>query len=316
MTFVIKAAGTKNASYCYEDTMPKKNEPLFSILILFSAILVLASCARTNGAPARTKTPSGERYVYKVVGEQALDLFVYLPPEEKRSDHMPAILFFHGGGYTSGSAYQFEHQSQYFASLGMVCISVNYRLRNAENSVLPTDAIEDGQSALAWVIQHAAEFGIDTTKISLAGGSAGGHLALSIYLSPDLALEKDKPFLEHFKPVAFLLLNPATDIADRQADAERLGVALDLDTINPQKLVHTGMPPTLTQHGDKDTKVPIEEAYRFRDRNLELGNDYTLIVFPGEGHGFHNYGQKAYDEVIANMESFLREHNQLPESSK
>lgn len=293
--------------------MLKKHKPLSFTFVLFSVMLVLTSCARTTAIPARIRTPSGERYVYKVIGNQELDLFVYLPPEEKRNDHMPAILFFHGGGYTSGSAYQFEHQSQHFASLGMVCISVNYRLRTADNAVLPTDAVEDGQSALAWVIQHAAEFGIDTAKISLAGGSAGGHLALSIYLSAGLALEEDRPFLEGFKPATFLLLNPATDIAARQADAERLGVTLDLDTINPQKLVHAGMPPTLTQHGDEDTKVPIEEAYRFRDRNLELGNDYTLIVFPDEGHGFHNYGQKAYDEVIANMESFLKAHSQLPE---
>ncbi len=293
--------------------MLKKHKPLLFTLILFSAMLALTSCARTTVTPAHTRTPSGERYVYKVVDKQELDLFIYLPPEEKRNDHLPAILFFHGGGYTNGSAYQFEHQSQHFASLGMVCISVNYRLRNADNVVLPTDAIEDGQSAVAWVLQHAAEFGIDTAKISLAGGSAGGHLALSIYLSPGLALDKDRPYLEGFKPATFLLLNPATDIADRQADAERLGVTLDLDTINPQKLVHAGMPPTLTQHGDEDTKVPIEEAYRFRDRNLELGNDYTLIVFPGEGHGFHNYGQKAYDEVIANMESFLKAHGQLIE---
>lgn len=276
-------------------------------------MLVLTSCANPIDNPSRSKTPSGERYVYKVVDKQELDLFIYLPPEEKRNDHMSAIVFFHGGGYSSGSAYQFEHQSQHFASLGIVCISVNYRLRNADNTILPTDAIEDGQSAVAWVLQHAAEFGIDTSKISLAGGSAGGHLALSIYLSPGLALEKDKPYLEDFTPATFLLLNPATDIGNRQADAKRLWVTLDLDAINPQKLVHAGMPPTLTQHGDKDTKVPIEEAYRFRDRNLELGNDYTLIVFPGEGHGFHNYGQKAYDEVIANMESFLKAHGQLPE---
>jgi dipeptidyl aminopeptidase/acylaminoacyl peptidase len=116
----ISSWNNENASYSQHDAMFKKNKPYF--LIIFFAMFVLTSCANPSTNPSRSKTPSGERYVYKVVDKHELDLFIYLPPEEKRNDDMPAILFFHGGGYTSGSAYQFEHQSQYFASLGIVCI--------------------------------------------------------------------------------------------------------------------------------------------------------------------------------------------------
>ena len=114
--------------------------------------------------------------IYKKVADRELKLTIVNPSDWKASDQRPAMVFFHGGGWTSGGPTQFTQHSEYLATRGMVCIQVEYRLIKKGDSGPPIDCVHDAKSAMRWVRVHAAELGIDPNRIGAGGGSAGGQL--------------------------------------------------------------------------------------------------------------------------------------------
>lgn len=95
----------------------------------------------------------------------------------------PVLLQIHGGGWVYGDK---ERQGQplmsHLASRGWVCFAMNYRL--APRATFP-DAIVDVKRAIAWLREHAGDYGADADFVCLTGGSAGGHLASLAALSPN-----------------------------------------------------------------------------------------------------------------------------------
>ena len=68
--------------------------------------------------------------VYKTVGKAELKLHIFEPKGHKPSDKRPAIVFFFGGGWSSGSPSQFYPHCKYLASRGMVAMSAEYRVKS------------------------------------------------------------------------------------------------------------------------------------------------------------------------------------------
>ena len=103
---------------------------------------------------------------------------------------MPAILYIHGGGFFVGSI-DTEHtgSASLARELGVVVVSVEYRL--APEHPFPA-GIEDCYAALVWLHDHADELGVDTARIAVNGGSAGGGLAAGLAL---LARDRGGPAL-------------------------------------------------------------------------------------------------------------------------
>lgn len=94
----------------------------------------------------------------------------------------PAVLAFHGGGFSNGDPNGVGAIAKAQAlALGVVTVSVSYRLGTAEQ---PTGMgiLEDAACAYEWLHAHAAELGIDPQRVAVAGQSAGcllaGHLAV------------------------------------------------------------------------------------------------------------------------------------------
>src|SRR5688572_33477995 len=79
-------------------------------------------------AAAEASTPVGEDRVYEKVADRELKLYVVRPEAWTPADRRPAIVFFHGGGWVNGKPTQFNDHSVYFASRGLICIQVEYRL--------------------------------------------------------------------------------------------------------------------------------------------------------------------------------------------
>src|SRR4051794_14109729 len=75
-----------------------------------------------------TSLGAAESLTYKKVGERELRLFIEKPANWNASDKRPAIVFFFGGGWVGGSTQQFEKQSEYLATRGVVGIRVEYRV--------------------------------------------------------------------------------------------------------------------------------------------------------------------------------------------
>jgi acetyl esterase len=119
----------------------------------------------------------------------------------------PTVVFFHGGGWVAGDLETHDRQARLLAiETGAVVVSVDYR-RPPETRF--PGAFEDGFAALRDVIARIVEFGGDSTRVGVAGDSAGGNLAAAVAIACRDA---------GFDLAAQLLVYPVTDVAGNYAD--------------------------------------------------------------------------------------------------
>ncbi|XP_078693357.1 arylacetamide deacetylase-like [Branchiostoma floridae x Branchiostoma belcheri] len=109
---------------------------------------------------------------------------VYKPQAQKTAtstgSKMAGLMWFHGGGWVLGSIDECDGQVGRIANrTGAVVVSVEYRLAPEHKFPVP---FEDCLTATQHFLQHAAEFGVDPTRIGVAGTSAGGNLAAAVAL--------------------------------------------------------------------------------------------------------------------------------------
>ena len=92
----------------------------------------------------------------------------------------PGILFFHGGGFVSGSIATHDVYALGIAEAsGFPVISINYRL--APENPYPA-AVEDAYDALVWIVEHADRLELDADRLAVGGDSAGGTLTAALTL--------------------------------------------------------------------------------------------------------------------------------------
>src|SRR5882757_4005740 len=115
---------------------------------------------------------------------------------------LPAILYFHGGGWVMGSLEGYDLVYRYFcARAGCALIAVDYRL--APEHKFPA-AIEDAVAAYRWLQAEATGLGIDPARLVIAGDSAGGNIAAA---AAQLLRGEARP------PCLQWLIFPATDFS-------------------------------------------------------------------------------------------------------
>ncbi|MFC9790881.1 alpha/beta hydrolase [Rhodococcus sp. NPDC127528] len=114
---------------------------------------------------------------------------------------MGALVWFHGGGYVFGDIASSERSCVAIAEdVGCLVVSVEYRL--APENPFPA-GLDDGHTALTWVVEHADDLGVDPARIAIGGVSAGAGLAAGLALrirdekGPTLACQLlDNPMLD------------------------------------------------------------------------------------------------------------------------
>ena len=224
---------------------------------------------------------------------------IYRPPDALRG----ALVWFHGGGWVTGSLDGADAQCRILANRGRsVVISIDYRL--APETKFP-GPVDDAYEAVRFVSEHAAEFGIDPARIAVGGSSAGGNLAAAACL---VARDRGGP------KIAFQLLAvPVTDLrygsASHDEFAEGFGltkadmewyarhyIRTDADTDDPYASVLRadlrGLPPALVITAECDPLRDDGEAYA--TRLAELGIAAKAKRYPGMFHGF-----LAFPEIVA-----------------
>jgi len=268
------------------------------------ACIALAAHARQQAtAPNPTSLPGADSRVYKTIGEVKLYLHVFRAAQRPKTEKLPAIVFFFGGGWTNGTVNQFLKHSEYLASRGMVAVIADYRVKS-RHGVTPLECVADAKSAIRWVRAHAAELGIDANRIAAAGGSAGGHLAAATALVEGLD-EKGEDLKVSSAPNALALFNPALDLSAPQL-RERFGERV-LE-ISPLQRVRKGAPPTIIFHGTADTTVPFKQAENFCAAMKRHGARCELKPYEGRAHGFFNYGRgdgQDFQTTLRAMDEFL-----------
>jgi acetyl esterase len=115
---------------------------------------------------------------------------------------LPAILFFHGGGWVMGSLEGYDLICRYFyARTGCAVVAIDYRLAPEHKFPAP---IDDAVAAFRWLAGEAVALGIDPARIVIAGDSAGGNVAAA---ATRLLRDEPRP------PCLQWLMFPATDFA-------------------------------------------------------------------------------------------------------
>ncbi len=106
-----------------------------------------------------------------------LPIRVYRPSEE---NNLPALVFFHGGGWVLNFLDIYEPALRKIAKHGnFVIIAVEYQKAPEHSYPAPLD---DCYATLKWVIENAKDLGVDLAAIGVGGDSAGGNLASSVAL--------------------------------------------------------------------------------------------------------------------------------------
>ena len=106
-----------------------------------------------------------------------LPIRIYRPSEEI---NLPALVFFHGGGWVLNFLDIYEPALRKIAKNGnFVIIAVDYQKAPEHSYPAPLD---DCYATLKWVIENATELGVDLAAIGVGGDSAGGNLASSVAL--------------------------------------------------------------------------------------------------------------------------------------
>jgi acetyl esterase len=276
------------------------------VLLVLSLIPTAASAQTPAVTPQPAAIDGSTAHVYKSVGDAELRLHVFSPPGHRPSTRTAAVVFFFGGGWTGGTVRQFVPQSMHLAARGMVAIVADYRVfRRHQTS--PFEAIADAKSAIRWVRARAADLGVDPGRIAAAGGSAGGHIALSAAVF-DAFAEVSEDGAISSKPNALILFNPVVDTT-RETSArlkERFG-GRGRDA-SPRHHLRHDLPPMVIFHGKADSTVLYADVEDFCAASTKLGNQCQLVGYDGATHGFFNpirYEGKFYQETLLATEQFL-----------
>jgi acetyl esterase len=239
---------------------------------------------------------------------------VYTP---RGSGPFPAHLYLHGGGFWMGAPEMFDPQCQDLAAgAGCVVVSIDYRLAPEHKFPVP---LEDCYAGLLWTASHSRELGIDASRISVGGGSAGGGLSASVAL---LARDRSGPRL-----VLQVLEIPVTDLTMSQPSVRENGSGYMLTRegmeqyvgyylARPEDARHpyaspllagdlSGLPPALVMTAEFDPLRDEGEAYA--RRLVAAGVPTTLRRWPGHIHGSMGFtkllasAREYRDQIVASL---------------
>ncbi|SOE23915.1 Acetyl esterase/lipase [Spirosomataceae bacterium TFI 002] len=240
-----------------------------------------------------------EKILYKNI--ETTELYLHHYPS--KVDNSPAMVFFFGGGWNSGSVKQFETHAKYFSQRGISCFLVEYRVKNIHGTS-PFVSLEDANSAMRYIRKNAISLNIDANKLIGAGGSAGGHLAAATAFTSHFNDGNDDMSISPV-PNALALFNPVIDNGPAGYGYERIGESYI--HFSPMHNIRKGAPPTILFLGDEDALIPTETAEYFAKSMERVGSKCKLKIYPKAKHGFFNYSNfEWYKDTILETDQFLQ----------
>ena len=271
-------------------------------LALLSAHLPLQ--AKDKPAPILPVHTRTEDVVYGRKFGVALTLDVIQP--EKPNGF--GIAYMVSGGWVSGYSPSTPLAYAPFLERGYTVFSVRH---GCQPKFTIQEITQDIHRAIRFIRHNGAKWQVNPDKLGISGGSAGGHLSLTMgvyggpgdpkaadpvdressaiqaiacFYPPTDFLNYGKPgecavgvgILERFQPA----FGPETATAEGR---ERLG-----KEVSPIYHITASLPPTFIIHGDQDKLVPLQQAESFLAKAKEAGATTKLTIKPGVAHGWPN----------------------------
>ena len=288
-------------------------------LIKLSIVLVvlMVSAVPMDAQVADTVVPQSFRYVERDGKPLHLDFY---RPHQPRPDSACVVYIF-GGGFANGSR---QHEGvrrfcQQMAARGFAAVAIDYRLHIPEVDYDTVNlfnlqrvfrdafymATEDCAAAVAYICQHADEWGIATNRIVVGGGSAGAITSLQLDYCRASSLPPAAELPAGWRPVAIVAWSGAVYAEHGKPKYK------------------TPPAPTFFLHGDADRIVhyrrfpPLLRTSNYGTKKLHRifhrkGYSHWLYVYPGIGHevaSLHNY---TVPEVCAFIDAEVRDARVVP----
>ena len=191
------------------------------------------------------------------------------------------LLFWHGGGWTSGYKEWMSFMAPAFTQGGVTFVSAGYRL--APGHVFPA-GLEDCAAAVKWGAQRIGEHGGDASRLFIGGHSAGGHYAAMLAAS---ARESARHGLSTHPFRGCLPLSGVFDFGPGSGLGVRprfLGDDGATDLL-ASPIRHIDDPaPFLVAYGSKDFPHLIAQGHAFVDALRENGGEAEERVLPERTH--------------------------------
>jgi acetyl esterase/lipase len=267
---------------------------------------------------ADAATASTTEVIYGRKMGMALTMDVIRPREQNGA----AVIFVVSGGWNSG----------WFAPEGYKRLDLLDQLVNKGYAVIllrhgsaplfkVPDAVGDVKTALGFLHDHCAEYGVDSGRIGVCGMSAGGHLSLMLGTNTNQEKragqeeENASPTKRNTAQVAAVVAYfPPTDLRRMIGPSEDFP-ALDFDksqgdAVSPIVHVSPDDAPTLLVHGTKDRLVPIRHSEQIKLKFDAEGVECELLTIENAGHGFSGKdGKRATEAAYAWFEKHLNNEN-------
>lgn len=237
---------------------------------------------------------------YKYVDTTPLTLSFYFPSEYQPKNSYPVFVFVHGGGWTDRKIFPDQTQwagdylgflARYYAKKGYVSVSIDYRTLGSGkvgSKYELIDLYEDCADAVVYIKNHASEYGLDFSRSTVLGESAGGHLAGALATFT----YRDQPQFQKA-----ILINPLTDLLDsrwtRVIPNESAHPVLRGKSqaeqalfLSPARHIGSHTPETLLIHGTADTVVRPMHAQIFYDEMFQHNRKAQLHWIADTNHAF------------------------------
>ncbi|MGD2047183.1 MAG: alpha/beta hydrolase [Gemmatimonadota bacterium] len=226
---------------------------------------------------------------------------------EPASPNGAGILYMVSGGWFSRYADPEGAQDRYAPLLdaGFTVFAVRH---GSAPRYHVADAVDDVTLANRYIHAHAADWGVDASRLGVTGGSAGGHLSLVLGNNgSDGDPHAEDPLMQvPTRMAAVVAYYPPVDVRQWRGPSERFPALdfpeKDAERISPILQVSPDDPPTLLIHGTADPTVPISHSERAYAAFQEAGVETDYIVMEGAGHGFR--GEQAEEASAARVQWF------------
>ncbi len=274
--------------------------------------------------------------LFKQTPQGGVYLDFYFPDEDK-STAKPVVIFTHGGGWAAGSKAKagsgsFNEVHRALLKEGFCVLSVGYRKVNKGGKTAMRDCVIDCKDALRFVSAHRKELGIDPQRVYTFGDSAGGHLAMMVLLSPPDTFTGDPELAEFpYRAVGGVSWYGPCDFQDVQlfnhdgrknfrdrfgprimgADAKPEDKAERYREMSPVSYLTDDSPPLLMMQGDKDTTIPVKQAYRMREVLETIKAPVEIVIVKNAGHNWRSAGapiDPSRTEIVEQTIRFFLKH--------
>ena len=191
----------------------------------------------------------------------------------------PVHVFFHGGYWQGMGREYFSFIAEHLAARGVVVVVPSYPLAPAASM---GEIVDAARAAIVWTRRHAGDFGADCSQLSVAGHSAGGHLAALVSGFDGFARPSEGPpdmgcicisGIFDLEPIRLSYLNEALKLNEAEAAQH-----------SPVKLNPPASVPLVLVVGGRETDEFHRQQRQYFDWCRELGHAASVLTVPDRHH--------------------------------